>query len=159
MSVQAEPIPQPRTRPLVGNAPDIGFDVPVQNMMKLARELGPIYRLAFPGGSITVISSHELVNDACDETRFEKFVHGTLKHIRSFAGDGLFMAYGNEPNWAKAHRLLMPAFGPQAMRVPSAWSRPSSFPVAVSHIRIARPSSARVRNLAPSAVKATSRRL
>jgi cytochrome P450/NADPH-cytochrome P450 reductase len=116
MSVQAEPIPQPRTRPLVGNAPDIGFDVPVQNMMKLARELGPIYRLAFPGGSITVIGSHELVKDACDETRFEKFVHGTLKHIRSFAGDGLFTAYGNEPNWAKAHRLLMPAFGPAAMR-------------------------------------------
>ncbi|HJQ59858.1 MAG TPA: cytochrome P450 [Vineibacter sp.] len=109
-------IPQPRVRPIVGNVPDIGFDVPVQNMMKLAREYGPIYRLSFPGRPALVISSVELVSDACDESRFEKFVSGPLKHIRDFAGDGLFTAYGNEPNWAKAHRLLMPAFGPAAMR-------------------------------------------
>ncbi|HEX2887664.1 bifunctional cytochrome P450/NADPH--P450 reductase [Vineibacter terrae] len=110
-------IPQPRVRPIVGNVPDVGFEVPIQNMMKLAAEHGPIYRLAFPGGgTLLVLSSAELVSDACDESRFEKFVHGSLKHIRDFAGDGLFTAYGNEPNWAKAHRILMPAFGPAAMR-------------------------------------------
>ena len=34
------------------------------------------------------------------------------RNIRDFAGDGLFTAKTEEPNWAKAHRLLMPAFGP-----------------------------------------------
>lgn len=112
----SERIPQPRPRPIVGNAPDVGFDTPIQNMMKLANEHGPIYRLAFPGQSILVLSSHELVREACDEARFEKYVSGPLKHIRDFAGDGLFTAYNNEPNWGKAHRILMPAFGPAAMR-------------------------------------------
>ncbi len=117
MSTSPVSIPQPRVRPIVGNVPDVGFEIPIQNMMKLAEEHGPIYRLAFPGGgSILVLSSVELVSDACDETRFEKFVHGALKHIRDFAGDGLFTAYGTEPNWSKAHRILMPAFGPASMR-------------------------------------------
>ena len=110
-------IPQPRSRPLVGNMPDIGFETPMQNLMKLAREHGPLFRLAFPGGrSALVLSSHALVADACDETRFEKKVGAALEHIRDFAGDGLFTAYTEEPNWGKAHRLLMPAFGPAAMQ-------------------------------------------
>ena len=33
-----------------------------------------------------------------------------------FVGDGLFTAYTDEPNWAKAHRILVPAFGPIAIR-------------------------------------------
>lgn len=111
-----EPIPQPRPRPLVGNVPDIGMKVPVQRMVALAGEWGPIYKLAFPGASIHVLSSEKLVAEACDETRFAKKVHGPLREIRAFAGDGLFTAFEQEPNWGKAHRILMPAFGPMAMR-------------------------------------------
>ncbi|QRK12846.1 hypothetical protein JQX13_24120 [Archangium violaceum] len=60
-------------------------------MMKLARELGPIFRLSYPGGaSIQVISSYELVADACDETRFEKKVTQALQYLRALGGDGLF---------------------------------------------------------------------
>ena len=39
-----------------------------------------------------------------------------MKNIRDFAGDGLFTAKTDEPNWPKAHRLLMPAFGPIGIR-------------------------------------------
>jgi cytochrome P450/NADPH-cytochrome P450 reductase len=109
-------IPQPRPLPLVGNAPDIETRTPVQSMMQLARELGPIFRLTFPSQKLIVVSGHALAADACDETRFEKHVHGPLKNIRELAGDGLFTAQNDEPNWGKAHRLLMPAFGPMAMR-------------------------------------------
>ncbi|MBX3499413.1 MAG: cytochrome P450 [Alphaproteobacteria bacterium] len=116
MTMAGSSIPQPPVRPIVGNVPDVGLDVPIQNMMKLARQYGPIYRLAFPGRAVLIISGHEIIADACDESRFEKYVSGPLKHIRDFAGDGLFTAYNTEPNWAKAHRLLMPAFGPAAMR-------------------------------------------
>jgi cytochrome P450/NADPH-cytochrome P450 reductase len=109
-------IPQPRVRPLVGNVPDIDSDAPVQSLMKLAREHGPLFRLTLPGQRLVVVSGHQLVVDACDESRFEKHVHGPLAQIRAFAGDGLFTAHSHEPNWARAHRLLMPAFGPAAMK-------------------------------------------
>ncbi|QRN97958.1 cytochrome P450 [Archangium violaceum] len=110
------PIPQPRKRPLVGNIPDLEGETPIQSMMRLSQEYGPIFRLSFPGRSILVVSSHALVDEVCDEKRFDKSVGGALKNIRDFAGDGLFTAYTDEPNWALAHRILMPAFGPQAMR-------------------------------------------
>ncbi len=109
-------VPQPRPRPLVGNAPDVGMETPVQNMMKLAAELGPIFKLRFPSFETLVVSSHGLVDELSDETRFDKYVHGPLKHIRAFAGDGLFTADTEMPNWGKAHRILMPAFGPSSMR-------------------------------------------
>lgn len=109
-------IPQPRPLPLLGNIRDIDPRAPVGSMVELARAYGPIFRLEFPTQTITVLGSHELVADACDESRFDKHVHGPLRQIRAFAGDGLFTAHTDEPNWAKAHRLLMPAFGPGAMR-------------------------------------------
>jgi cytochrome P450 / NADPH-cytochrome P450 reductase len=113
----APSIPQPRPRPIVGNAPDLGVETPMQNLMRLTRELGPLYRLSFPGGrTVLVLGSHELVADACDERRFDKKLSAALENIRDFTGDGLFTANTDEPNWGKAHRLLMPAFGPAAMR-------------------------------------------
>ena len=36
--------------------------------------------------------------------------------LRKFAGDGLFTAFSEEPNWGKAHRILLPAFSQRAMR-------------------------------------------
>src|SRR5436190_7567335 len=109
-------IPQPRARPLVGNAPDIDSEAPIQSMVELARELEPIYRLSFGKGSMLVLSSLELASDACDETRFDKKVSGGLSHLRDFVGDGLFTAHTNEPNRAKAHPTLAPACGPASAR-------------------------------------------
>lgn len=118
MNKRSDPgfIPQPPARPLVGNAPDVDPETPFQSLMKLARELGPIFRLTFPGQSMIFLSSHDLVADACDEARFDKDVSTPLQNIRDFTGDGLFTALTDEPSWGKAHRLLMPAFGPAAMR-------------------------------------------
>ena len=65
-----------------------------------------------PGQTLLVLSAHELVAEACDETRFEKKV-GIGGKYRDFTGDGLFTAHNDEPNWGKAHRLLLPAFGPR----------------------------------------------
>ncbi|MCY1073954.1 bifunctional cytochrome P450/NADPH--P450 reductase [Archangium lansingense] len=109
-------IPQPRTRPLVGNIPDVASETPIQSMMRLSREYGPLFRLSFPGRSMLVLGSHALVNEVCDEKRFDKLVITALENIREFAGDGLFTAHTHEPNWERAHRILLPAFGPQAMR-------------------------------------------
>ncbi len=109
-------VPQPPTRPIVGNIGELDSAAPIQSMMKLAKTYGPIYKLTIFGKDMYVVSSQELVNELSDETRFQKRIHGPLKEIRAFAGDGLFTAYNSEPNWAKAHRLLMPAFGPLGVR-------------------------------------------
>ncbi|MEO8247926.1 MAG: cytochrome P450 [Burkholderiales bacterium] len=109
-------VPQPPLKPIVGNLTELDSAMPIQSMMRLAKEYGPLYKLNLVGRDVYVASSQVLVNELCDETRFNKRIHGPLNEIRAFAGDGLFTAYNSEPNWAKAHRLLMPAFGPVGVR-------------------------------------------
>lgn len=63
------------------------------------------------------MSSHELVDEVCDEERFGKMVSAGLHEIRNGVNDGLFTAnYPGEENWAVAHRILVPAFGPLMIR-------------------------------------------
>ena len=114
--LEKTPVPQPPMRPIIGNIGELDSAAPIQSMMRLAKTYGPIYKLTLFGKDMYVVSSQELVNELSDESRFQKRIHGPLKEIRAFAGDGLFTAYNSEPNWAKAHRLLMPAFGPLGVR-------------------------------------------
>ncbi|MCX6048868.1 MAG: cytochrome P450, partial [Chloroflexi bacterium] len=109
-------IPGPKPSLLVGNVPDIDLHAPIQSLMALAREYGPIFRLELPGREMIVVSSQELANELCDEQRFDKKIHASLHQVRDFAGDGLFTAETQDPNWGKAHRILMPVFGPAALR-------------------------------------------
>lgn len=39
-----------------------------------------------------------------------------LEELRLGAEDGLFTAHADEPNWAVAHRILIPAFGAMSVR-------------------------------------------
>ena len=109
-------IPQPKPAPWLGNLPDIDAKTPIQSMMQLVRDYGPLIRLDFPIGRVLMLSSQELANEVCDESRFAKKVHASLQQLRAIGGDGLFTAYNDEPNWGKAHRILMPAFGPMGLR-------------------------------------------
>lgn len=110
-------IPQPPAKLLLGNLPDMDLDTPVQGFVRLAREYGPIYQLELPGGRrLVVVSSFELVNELCDEKRFDKKVWKPLRNVRAFAGDGLFTARTQEPNWHKAHNILLPNFSQRAMQ-------------------------------------------
>ena len=116
MPASDTPIPQPPTRPLVGNLPDLDAGKGVLSMVEVAEEYGPIVRIQVFNRNIVVVSSQELVNEVCDEARFGKVLGTALREVREFAGDGLFTAETQEPNWQKAHRILMPAFGPAALR-------------------------------------------
>lgn len=110
------PIPVPPRTWKVGNMFTLRAASPIQDMMKLAGDLGPIYWLDMMGKPIVVVSGADLVGELSDETRFDKSVRGALRRIRAFAGDGLFTAYTEEPNWSKAHNILLPNFSQQAMR-------------------------------------------
>ncbi|WP_211878993.1 bifunctional cytochrome P450/NADPH--P450 reductase [Pseudarthrobacter albicanus] len=110
------PIPQPPPRPVVGNLPDIDSSKGVLGLVEVAEQYGPIVRIQFFNRSVVAVSSQELVNEVCDESRFGKVLGIALREVRQFAGDGLFTAETQEPNWQKAHRILMPAFGPAALK-------------------------------------------
>jgi cytochrome P450/NADPH-cytochrome P450 reductase len=57
------------------------------------------------------------MNEVCNEDRFSKMVTGSLQQARNGVHDGLGTAYGpQESNWGIAHRILMPHFGPLAIR-------------------------------------------
>lgn len=116
MNEKLQDIPGPKPKRIVGNLPDIDSHNPVQSIMTLARKYGAIFRLKFPGRDLILCSSQELVDELCDEKRFDKKLFGALRQVREFAGDGLFTAETQERNWGIAHRILMPVFGPSSLR-------------------------------------------
>jgi cytochrome P450/NADPH-cytochrome P450 reductase len=113
---QLEPIPQPPGRPFVGNLMDIDAGAPVQDLKRLAKDYGPIFKLGGLGKEAVFVSGFSLVDEVCDQKRFDKKLGAGLVQVRSFAGDGLFTAYTREPNWRLAHRILLPAFSSRAIQ-------------------------------------------
>src|SRR6202042_1874710 len=67
------------------------------------------------GAPIVIVSGHDLVEELSDEKRFDKAGRGPLRRVRAVAGDGLFTADTTEPNWGKAHNILLQPFGNRAM--------------------------------------------
>src|SRR5215203_3104136 len=112
-----EPIPQPPGYPILGNLFDVrGAETPIQALMKLARQYGPIFRLHVGPRNLIVVSGYDLVDELCDEKRFDKMLGQGLISARAVAGDGLFTSWTQEPNWKKAHNILLPNFGMRAIR-------------------------------------------
>ena len=110
-----ESIPRPKAQPILGNALTIDGGAPIAHMMRLAKELGPIFQLDIMGKELNIVSGFELTEELCDEARFDKSVRGPLHKVREIAGDGLFTAFTSEPNWSKAHNILLPNFGDRSM--------------------------------------------
>ncbi len=109
-------MPEPPETFLLGHLLALSAETPVQDMVKLARELGPIFRMEIRGRVAVVVSGYELVNELSDEKRFDKTIRGALRLVRRFGGDGLFTSKTEEPNWSKAHNILLPNFSQKAMQ-------------------------------------------
>ena len=93
-------IPQPPPWPVLGNLPEIDRRHPCRASSGCAT-VWPIYRMQLPGRQAILLSGHNLVNDACDEDRFDKLISTPLRKVRAFTGDGLFTAWTFEPNWPR----------------------------------------------------------
>ncbi|MEU2337749.1 cytochrome P450 [Streptomyces sp. NPDC013172] len=89
---------------------------PVQQVMNLMRKHGPVLVRRLHGRDTLFVADTDLVADLADEQRFAKHIGPALENVRAFAADGLFTAYNDEPNWARAHDILMPAFALGSMR-------------------------------------------
>src|ERR1700710_1325106 len=115
-SNRLSPIPHPPKKPVVGNMLSLDSTAPVQDLVRLSKELGPIFWLDMMGAPLVIVSGHDLVEELSDEKRFDKAVRGSLRRVRAVGGDGLFTAATNAPNWSKAHNILMTPFGNRAMQ-------------------------------------------
>ncbi|MEU6122163.1 cytochrome P450 [Streptomyces sp. NPDC047123] len=105
----------PRRLPLLGDILGANVRTPLQDSMKMARELGPIFRRKAFGKEFVFVWGAELAADMADESRFAKHVGLGVANLRPVAGDGLFTAYNHEPNWQLAHDILAPGFSRDAM--------------------------------------------
>ncbi|WP_052948687.1 cytochrome P450 [Mesobacillus campisalis] len=110
-------IPQPKKYGPLGNVPLLDKEAPTLSFCQIAKDLGPIYRFEFFGGFSTIfVSGHKWAAEVCDDSKFDKSLAGGLSFVRAFAGDGLFTGKTQEPNWQKAHNILVPSFSQQAMK-------------------------------------------
>ncbi|MBJ7336672.1 cytochrome P450 [Mycolicibacterium sp.] len=82
----------------------------------LAELHGPIFYADWSGVRKLYACSVDLVEELCDESRFAKNLTASLARVRPLARDGLFTAFHGEPNWQKAHDVLMPGFSYAGLR-------------------------------------------
>jgi unspecific monooxygenase len=115
-------IPHPRWRlPILGDLLTIDMAKPSQGLAREIVNHGGIVEQRIFDFPVVVVSRADLVNEVNDEAVWEKHVGHSLRKLRPVAGDGLFTAFNDEPNWSKAHNILMPAFTKSAME---AYHRP-----------------------------------
>ncbi|CAF1602722.1 unnamed protein product, partial [Adineta ricciae] len=112
----SKPIPQPEKTFIIGNLKELDPDHSLDSFIRLQKLYGDIYRLNIFDKALVVVSTQEIINFLCDETKFDKHVDFALQELRTSVGDGLFTASTSEPNWKLAHKILMPAFGPHTIR-------------------------------------------
>ncbi|NEC84322.1 cytochrome P450 [Streptomyces sp. SID12501] len=109
-------IPRPPHRiPLLGDLVGVSARTPLQDSMRIGLPLGPIFRRRAFGKEIVFVWGADLTADLADESRFAKHVGLGVANLRPIAGDGLFTAYNDEPNWQLAHDVLAPGFSREAM--------------------------------------------
>ena len=111
-------LPSPPSLPLLGHAHLFVTDSMIERFGELAsRSSEGLFSLRTPRGTeLAVVYRASLAEELLDETRYGKLVGGPLANVRAFTGDGLFTAHGDEPNWAKAHRILVPGFTMPSMK-------------------------------------------
>jgi cytochrome P450/NADPH-cytochrome P450 reductase len=97
MYATPEKIPEPPGLPFLGNLRTVDPTSPSASLLALGEQygmytgkgrgidriqltsLGEIFRLRFPGRSSIVIGSQALIDEACDEKRFEKCIGAGLQ--------------------------------------------------------------------------------
>lgn len=110
-------IPHPARRvPLLGDVLPMRGAESSGSAIDYMMQLGDIFEFSYLGARYAVASGKDIVTDLNDESRFCKHLGPEMVALRIMGGDGLFTAYNDEPNWRRAHTLLMPAFTQAAMR-------------------------------------------
>jgi hypothetical protein len=97
IQIALEPIPQPPEYWFVGNLPEMDPAFPIRGMWRLMDIYGRIFKVNLLGFEVIAVSDYELINEVCDQDRFEKAIGNALEDTRALLKDGLFTAYRDEP--------------------------------------------------------------
>ena len=108
-----EPIPSPPRTPFLGHLPQIMGPSVIDAFLRMAEAYGPLFRLSLRN-EIIAITSAELLGEILSHPH-HKYISAPLRELRTVVEDALFTAYTHEPNWGRAHEILVPAFRRQAM--------------------------------------------
>ena len=112
-----EDIPGPRPLPLLGNAFDIDRADPLGASSGWRRSTDRCSRLSTPGGIRLFVSGPDLVDEVCDDARFDKKVAGGLANLRREpTATACSPPTPTTRSGARAHNILMTPFSLQAMR-------------------------------------------
>jgi len=106
-------IPQRLNLPFLGHSYLLYFTQDTFSaVLKLASELGPIFRLKLGPLDSIAVASLELIKETCDKSRFEKHIGRYLETLRGELNNARFLSAvrGDEPIWGQAHRILLPGF-------------------------------------------------
>ncbi|CAK44356.1 bifunctional P-450:NADPH-P450 reductase [Aspergillus awamori] len=112
------PIPKPPGVFLLGNVKDVDAANPWNSFNKLAAKYRPICKVTILGVDIVLITGAALLEEICDETRFQKCVAGPIIEIREAVHSSLFTAKINDKEmsqWGVAHRIMAPLLTPGAV--------------------------------------------
>lgn len=79
---------------------------------------GNLASVSIFGTELVATNDPAIAEIFCKESEyFTKKVTNTLKEIKDFAGNGLFTSDTDDDEWKLAHKILMPAFSPRAIKV------------------------------------------
>jgi cytochrome P450/NADPH-cytochrome P450 reductase len=109
-------MPSPRRLPLIGHMHLFRPGKFIQQLGGIAGRFDGIFRIELGDMTGLVVTTAALTAELSDETRFRKVLSKALIEVREILGDGLITVRTEEPSWAVAHRVLMPAFNQRAMR-------------------------------------------
>jgi cytochrome P450/NADPH-cytochrome P450 reductase len=101
--------------PIVGNLHQIAGKDIIGRLLTAIGGFYPISELKVFNRKIVVITSVDLAKEVMDDSKYDKFIDLPFEYLRKAAGDGLFTAWTHEPNWKKAHNILLPGFAHKAI--------------------------------------------
>ncbi|CAO3680931.1 unnamed protein product [Umbelopsis ramanniana] len=105
-----------RSLPYFGNLYDMLPDLQA-SWRRLFEELGPVVKINLIGNEIIGTNDPAVAELFVKESDyFTKKINGGLLEIKAFGGQGLFTTDSDEMDWRLAHKLLMPAFSPRAIK-------------------------------------------
>ncbi|ORX53232.1 cytochrome P450 [Hesseltinella vesiculosa] len=110
-------IPGPTKLPIVGNLYDLmpNFDA---GLLKLFDTYGPVIDISWCGNRAVCTNDPLVAKQFLKENEYftKKIAPTSLSEVQKFAGDGLFTSDTDAGHWKLAHKLLMPAFSPRAIK-------------------------------------------
>ncbi|KAI9255696.1 cytochrome P450 [Phascolomyces articulosus] len=109
-------IPGPRKYPFVGSIRELLPDM-TKGWMRMFHLYGPLVNINFLGNEIYSTNDPSIAEVFAKESEyFTKKIGLGLDEIKMFAGSGLFTSDTDDLEWKLAHKLLMPAFSPRAIK-------------------------------------------